>query len=151
VAAASAVALALAAASPALAAGQFTVSGPASFPSAVAKATCQILFAPGAWTTSLARASTARYTVRRGHTLIARGTRRFYGGGTRRFYGGGTRRFYGGGTRRFYGGGTRRFYGRGPRLLLHLNHGLRSGRYRVTVTLGHGRQAHSLTRTVRIG
>jgi hypothetical protein len=83
---------------------------------ALAKATCQILFAPGTWTTSPA-ATTAHYTVRRGHTLIARGTQRI---------------------------------GRDGRLRVRLARGLRPGRYRVTVTVGRGRHAHSLTRTVTI-
>jgi hypothetical protein len=42
---------------------------------AVAKATCQILFAPGTWRTG----STARYSVRRGHKVIARGSRHLVG------------------------------------------------------------------------
>lgn len=79
---------------------------------AVAKATCQILFAPGTWTTG----STAHFTVRRGHTVIARGSRRVAGG----------------------------------RLVVRLGRGLRPGRYRVTVTTGRGRHAHSVTRTVRV-
>ncbi len=82
---------------------------------AVAKATCQILFAPGTWTTSSA-ATTARYTIRRGHTVVARGSRRIAG----------------------------------HRLLVRLAHGLRPGRYRVTVTVGRGRHAHSLTQTVTV-
>jgi hypothetical protein len=45
---------------------------------ALAKATCLILFAPGTWTTGSA-ATTARYTVRHGHTVIARGSRRVAG------------------------------------------------------------------------
>jgi hypothetical protein len=81
----------------------------------VAKATCQILFAPGTWTTS-STAMTARYTVRRGHTVIAHGSRRVAG----------------------------------RRLVLRLAHGLRPGRYRVTVTTGRGRNAHSLTQTVTV-
>jgi hypothetical protein len=81
----------------------------------VAKVTCQILFAPGTWTTS-PTATTARYTVRRGHTVIARGTRRIAG----------------------------------RRLVVRLSHGLRPGRYRITVTVGRGRHAHSFTRTVRV-
>jgi hypothetical protein len=42
----------------------------------VAKAACEILFAPGTWTTG---ATTVRYTVRRGHTVVARGARRMTG------------------------------------------------------------------------
>jgi collagen type VII alpha len=79
----------------------------------VAKATCQILFAPGTWTTSSVM---ARYTVRRGHTVIARGSVRVAG----------------------------------RRLVVRLAHHLRPGRYRVTVTTGRGRHAHSLTETVRV-
>ena len=75
---------------------------------AVARATCQILFAPGAWTTG-----SAHFAVRRGHTMIARGSPRETRG----------------------------------RLVVRLTHGLRPGRYRVTVTTGRGR----LTRTVRVG
>jgi hypothetical protein len=45
---------------------------------ALAKATCQILFAPGTWTTS-ATARTARYVVRHGHHVIARGFRHVAG------------------------------------------------------------------------
>jgi hypothetical protein len=81
----------------------------------LAKATCQFLFAPGTWTTS-SSARTARYTVRRGHTVIARGSRRMAG----------------------------------HRLVVRLAHHLRPGRYRVTVTTGRGRHAHSLTRTIRV-
>jgi hypothetical protein len=44
----------------------------------VAKATCEILFAPGTWKPG-SSATTARYTIRRGHTVIARGTRRMTG------------------------------------------------------------------------
>jgi hypothetical protein len=36
------------------------------------------------------------------------------------------------------------------RLVVRLSHRLRHGRYRITVTTGHGRHAHSLTRTVRV-
>jgi hypothetical protein len=83
---------------------------------AVAKVTCQILFAPGTWTTSRT-ATRARYTVRRGNRVIARGTRRVDGHG---------------------------------RLRVRLPHGLRRGRYRVTVTVRRGRHAHSFTRTVSL-
>jgi hypothetical protein len=83
---------------------------------AVAKATCQILFAPGTWTTSRT-ATKARYSVRRGHTLIARGTRKIDAHG---------------------------------RLRVRLGHRLRRGRYRVTVTVGRGRHAQTLTRTVTV-
>jgi hypothetical protein len=78
----------------------------------VAKATCQILFAPGTWTTT-----TAHFTIRRGHRLIARGTRRIDAHG---------------------------------RLRVRLAGGMRPGRYRVTVTVGHGRHAQSLSRTVTV-
>jgi hypothetical protein len=81
----------------------------------VAKATCQILFAPGTWTTS-ATAKIARVTVRRGHTVVARGSQRVAG----------------------------------PRLRIRLAHRLRPGRYLVTVTVGRGRHAHSLTQTVTV-
>jgi hypothetical protein len=80
---------------------------------AVAKATCEILFAPGTWTAG----ATARYTLRRGGTVIARGACRVAGG----------------------------------RLMVPLRRGLRAGRYRVTLTTGRGRHAHSLTRTVTVG
>jgi hypothetical protein len=79
---------------------------------AVAKATCQILFAPGTWTTS-STATIARYTVRHGRTVIARGSRRMSG----------------------------------HRLVVRLAHGLRPGRYRITVTTGRG---HTLTQTVTV-
>jgi hypothetical protein len=79
---------------------------------AVAKATCQILFAPGTWT-----AATAHFTIRRGHTLVARGTRRIDAHG---------------------------------RLRVRLARKLRPGRYRVTVTVGRGHHAQSLTRMVTI-
>jgi hypothetical protein len=82
---------------------------------ALAKATCRILFAPGTWTTG-STATWARYTLRHGHKVIARGSRRMAG----------------------------------RRLVVRLSHRLRHGRYRITVTTGHGRHAHSLTRTVKV-
>jgi hypothetical protein len=75
----------------------------------VARATCQILFAPGTWTTG----ATARYTVRRGGTVVARGNGRI---------------------------------GAHGRLRIRVARRLRSGRYRVTVTVGR----KSLTRTVTV-
>jgi hypothetical protein len=42
---------------------------------ALARATCQILFAPGTWTTG-STSKWARYTVRHGHKVVARGSRR---------------------------------------------------------------------------
>jgi hypothetical protein len=55
--------------------------------------------------------------VRRGHRVVAHGTRRV---------------------------------GRHGRLRVHLAHRLRPGRYRVTVTIGRGRHAHSFTQTVKV-
>src|SRR5205085_55273 len=82
---------------------------------AAARATCQILFAPATWTTG-STATTARYTLRRGHTVVARGSGRVAG----------------------------------RRLVVRLAHGLRPGRYRVTVTAGRGRHAHALAQTVTV-
>jgi hypothetical protein len=76
---------------------------------AVARATCQILFAPGTWTTG----ATAHYTVRRGRIVVARGNGRI---------------------------------GAHGRLRIRVARRLRSGRYRVTVTVGR----KSLTRTVTV-
>jgi hypothetical protein len=38
----------------------------------------------------------------------------------------------------------------GHRLVVHLSHRLRHGRYRVTVTTGHGRHKQSFTQTLRV-
>jgi hypothetical protein len=44
--------------------------------------------------------------------------------------------------------GSSRIVGR--RLVVHLSHRLRHGRYRITVTTGHGRRKQSFTETLRV-
>jgi hypothetical protein len=47
---------------------------------ALARVTCELLFAPGTWKTAgAATATRARYTISRGHKVVARGSRRLHG------------------------------------------------------------------------